>query len=59
MIEYLVIYVVASLLIAMFGANRKLGFWGYFFASLLLSPAIGIILFFASDKKTPDDHRPC
>ncbi|MBF0465875.1 MAG: hypothetical protein HQK88_13920 [Nitrospirae bacterium] len=51
MIEYIILYVLGSLIIAMFGANRKLGFWGYFFASLLFSPFIGIILFFASDKR--------
>ncbi|MBF0518956.1 MAG: hypothetical protein HQK92_04455 [Nitrospirae bacterium] len=55
MIEYIILYVLGSLIIAMFGANRKLGFWGYFFASLLFSPFIGIILFFASDKRKKKD----
>ncbi|WP_444550706.1 hypothetical protein [Candidatus Magnetomonas plexicatena] len=55
MIEYIILYVFASLIIAMFGANRKFGFWGYFFACLLLSPFIGIILFFASDKRKKRD----
>ncbi len=48
---YLVIYILASLIIAFFGVNRKFGFWGYFFGSLLLTPFVGLILLFASDKK--------
>lgn len=43
-------YVVLSLAVAIFGANRKFGFWGYFFGSMLLTPAIGLILVLASDR---------
>jgi len=43
-------YIVLSLAVAIFGANRKFGFWGYFFGSMLLTPAIGLILVLASDK---------
>ena len=46
-----VIYVGSSFLIALLGKNRKFGFWGYFFASLLLTPVIGIILILASDPR--------
>jgi uncharacterized membrane protein len=45
------IYVLASLVIAVIGVNRKLGFWGYFFGSLFLTPFVGLILLVASDKK--------
>jgi uncharacterized membrane protein len=31
-----------------------MGFWGYFFASLFLTPFIGAILLITSDKKKPD-----
>tara|TARA_B100000745_G_scaffold98647_1_gene62844 strand:+ start:1864 stop:2148 length:285 start_codon:yes stop_codon:yes gene_type:complete len=51
MIILFLIYIIASLCIAIVGLNRKFGFWGYFFASLLLSPLIGIILLLGSDKK--------
>ncbi len=44
-------YLIASLVVAFLGMNRKLGFWGYFFASLLLSPLVGIILVLASDVR--------
>jgi len=40
-----------SLMIASFGDSRKIGFWGGFFACLLLSPVIGAIFIAASDKK--------
>jgi hypothetical protein len=45
----------ACILISFFmgylGRNRKMGFWGYFFASLFLTPFIGGILLIASDSK--------
>lgn len=36
--------IVFSCLIAYIGRNRKLGFWGYLFASLLLTPLLGLLL---------------
>jgi|GEM_PF-665451 len=33
-----------SLIIAFFGRKKKLGFWGFFFASLLLTPVFGLLL---------------
>lgn len=51
MFEIFVIVVVASILVALLGRNRKFGFWGYFFASLLLSPVIGLLLVVASSPK--------
>jgi hypothetical protein len=45
--------IVLSFIVALFGRNRKFGFWGYLFASLLLTPVIGLILVLASDKADP------
>ena len=42
-----------SIVVGVLGRNRKFGFWGYFFASLLLTPILGLILVLASDKKNP------
>ena len=42
-----------SFIVGLLGKNRKFGFWGYFFASLLLTPILGLILVLASDKKKP------
>jgi hypothetical protein len=47
----IILYILACFLIAIFGINKKFGFWGYFFGSMLLSPPIGIILLLASDNK--------
>lgn len=44
-------YFFLALLIAFFGASRKFGFWGYFFASLLLTPIVGALLVISSDRR--------
>ncbi len=41
-----------SLILGYLGRHRKMGFWGYFFGSLLLTPLIGVLLVVASDPKT-------
>jgi hypothetical protein len=40
--------VVASVLIATAGRRLRFGFWGYFFASMLLTPVIGLLLLIAA-----------
>lgn len=57
MLQVFVIIVVASILVALLGRHRKFGFWGYFFASLLLSPIIGLLLVVASSPKPQDPIR--
>jgi hypothetical protein len=52
----LLLNILTSLIIARFGAGRKFGFWGYFFASLLLTPLIGVLLVIASGKKQDADE---
>jgi uncharacterized membrane protein YiaA len=47
----LAVCLLISLFIGYWGRNRKLGFWGYFFATLLLTPLVGLILVLVSDKK--------
>ncbi|MFA5515624.1 MAG: hypothetical protein WDA20_04990 [Desulfuromonadales bacterium] len=51
--ELLLILIAASIVVGIAGLNRKFGFWGYFFASLLLTPILGILLVIASDRKAP------
>lgn len=43
--------VFVSFLVALLGRNRKMGFWGYFFGSILLTPLVGLLLVLASDSK--------
>jgi hypothetical protein len=47
---FAVFYVLLSIFVAFIGMNRKFGFWGYFFASIALTPLIGILLVLASGK---------
>lgn len=42
---------VLSAIVALLGINRKFGFWGYFFASILLTPLVGLCLVLASDRR--------
>ena len=47
-----------SFLVAFMGMNRKFGFWGYFFGSLLLTPVVGLLLVLASDKRSARVSAP-
>ena len=47
----ILIYIVLSLLIAYLGKNRKFGFWGFLFCSILLTPIVGFVAYLASCKK--------
>ena len=48
---YILISIILSLVIAFFGRDRKFGFWGYFFGSMLLTPLIGVLLLLAGGDK--------
>ena len=53
MISLIILYVILCLGVAWLGQHRKFGFWGYFFASLLVTPILGILLVLASDPRKP------
>jgi hypothetical protein len=41
-----------------FGVARKIGFWGSFLISLILSPALGLIItLFSEDKKKAAERK--
>jgi hypothetical protein len=46
-----ILYFLASFVIAIAGMNRKMGFWGYLFSSILFSPVIGLMLVLVSEKR--------
>ncbi len=50
-------YIAVCLVIGFWGRNRRFGFWGYFFASALLTPAIGALLVIASSFRPDDGPR--
>ncbi len=50
MIEFMIL---GSILVGILGRKRKFGFWGYFFASLLLTPLLGLLFVIASGPAQP------
>jgi hypothetical protein len=51
MIPLIIIYLILCIVIGLFGINRKFGFWGYFFGSIVLTPVMGLLLVLASDSR--------
>ncbi|MCE8443261.1 SHOCT domain-containing protein [Phocaeicola dorei] len=49
---WLFYWIVFAFVSGFVGSNRKIGFWGSFLLSLFLSPLIGLIIAFSSDKKS-------
>jgi hypothetical protein len=48
MIQLFVLNLALAFVIGFIGRKRRLGFWGHFFASILFTPIIGILLVVAS-----------
>jgi hypothetical protein len=45
-------YLILCTIVAILGRNKTIGFWGFFFFSVILTPIIGIsILIIAKDRK--------
>ncbi len=51
MITIIVLTIVFSYIIGKLGTNRKFGFWGYFFCSIIFTPLIGLLLVLSSDPR--------
>jgi len=52
-----VLYFALCLALAVMGRNRKFGFWGYLFASILFTPLIGAFIVLASDPRPEEAPR--
>lgn len=50
-------FLVGSLIVAFLGRNCRFGFWGNFFASMLLSPLVGLLLVLAAEPKAVPENR--
>ncbi len=57
LIIYFLVALVAAFLIAELGKTRKIGYWGAFFITLLLSPLLGLLFVGFSDRETKETHR--
>ena len=44
------LYFLACVLVAVLGRRRKWGFWGYFWASIVMSPLLGVLFVLAGEK---------
>lgn len=53
-IAIILLDIMFSIMVASIGKNRKFGFWGYLFASFLLTPIVGALLVLASDPIKSD-----
>lgn len=49
--------VALSLVIAYFGRNRKIGFWGMLFGSILLTPLMGLIILLVTDDVPKNKNK--
>jgi hypothetical protein len=50
--EFIFGYLVLCLLAAILGRNRRIGFWGFFFCSIIFTPVISLFfLFFTTPRK--------
>lgn len=50
----LIVFIIASALIALLGKDRKIGYGWSFVLCLFLSPIIGLIITLSSKKKEPE-----
>jgi len=51
-----IIWIILCVVIGLIGKNKKIGFAGAFFLSLLLSPLIGLIIVLVSNPKEPQNQ---
>jgi hypothetical protein len=50
---FLAFYLGLCALVAWCGSNRRFGFWGYFFFSLIFTPLFGLLFVIGSDRPKP------
>ena len=50
-------YFSCCLLLALLGRNRKMGFWGHLFFSILFSPVLGLIVLLVSGKRRSKEKQ--
>jgi hypothetical protein len=51
-LEFILLYFALCLLAGITGRKRLIGFWGFFFASIIFTPFVSLLfLFFATPRK--------
>lgn len=52
LLQFVVLYIVLCTVVGFLGRRRRIGFWGFVFLSVLLTPLItGLFIFFAAPVK--------
>ena len=46
-----ILYIFVAAIVGFIGRGRKFGAWGYFFAGILLTPIMSLLLVLASDRR--------
>lgn len=57
---YVVLWLLGSLVVGFIGRNRTFGFFGFFLASLIVSPIVVLIILLATGpdpKKSPESNQ--
>jgi len=50
-------WIIFSFVVGFVGSGRKIGFWGAFFLSLILSPLIGLIIALVSKNEADEAYK--
>ena len=51
-LEFLLVYILVSFVVAFLGRHRRVGFWGFFFLSLITTPVLtSLFIFFAAPAR--------
>jgi hypothetical protein len=58
MIPIVLLWVFLAMIIGFLGRNFRFGFWGYFFASVLFTPIIGVLMLVAAVPLRHARHQP-
>jgi ABC-type multidrug transport system permease subunit len=53
---HLLLIIIASLVVGFLGSMKRIGFWGGFFASIVVTPLGGFLLVLVSAPAKPVNH---
>ena len=56
LLQIVLVYVVLCMVVGFFGRRRRIGFWGFFFLSILVTPIISSLFIFVAAPVRR--HRP-
>ena len=51
------LYLALSLVAGIAGRNRRMGFWGFLFSSICLTPIITLLFLYCAAPRKSDDRR--